>query len=220
MLTRVDEIDSAVRAQPLGTHPDLEEIKRGAAKMLDIPLAHIFYSVNYISEHQKSFAIDQMNYLILEEAIKRAFRMPPPSPLPRSSSPDEVEALKKVAELEAEMKKKEEEVNKIRAANSQLKEQLEATRKTVSEDPKSWTVAEVIVWLKQKPFKAFDKISQKFEEENIIGEVFLELKEKDLIDIGVSIMGDRKIVLQRIEDAKKIAQKGRISLLMKEILRR
>jgi hypothetical protein len=72
MLTRVDEVNGEVRRQPLGKYQDLEELKVQASRLLNIPPLHIFYNVNYMAEHQKSFEIDRMSYLILEEAIRRA----------------------------------------------------------------------------------------------------------------------------------------------------
>jgi hypothetical protein len=113
--------------------------------------------------------------------------------------------------LEAEMKRNEDsfkkEMGEIRAPNSQLKELLEATKKKgPTTDPNLWTVAEVIDWLKQKPLRSFAAIAQKFEEENIIGEVFLELKQEDLNGLGITLMGDQKIILNQIKDAKKITE--------------
>ena len=101
------------------------------------------------------------------------------------------ELEKRIAVLEAEMKRNEDsfkkEMGEIRAPNSQLKELLEATKKKgPTTDPNLWTVAEVIDWLKQKPLRSFAAIAQKFEEENIIGEVFLELKQEDLNGLGIA----------------------------------
>jgi len=72
MLTRVDEINESVRQNTSQVYKELEELKDKASKLLNIPPLSIFYNVNYVKEIEKTFEIDRLNFLILDEAIRRS----------------------------------------------------------------------------------------------------------------------------------------------------
>jgi len=72
LLTRVDEFNTKIRAAPNDNYPEVQELRRNAANLLNIAERRVFYNLNYISESTRNFEIDKLNYKILEEATKCA----------------------------------------------------------------------------------------------------------------------------------------------------
>jgi len=72
LLTRVDEFHAKIRAAPNVNYPEVQQLRRNAANLLNIAERRVFYNLNYISESTRNFEIDKLNYSILEEATKCA----------------------------------------------------------------------------------------------------------------------------------------------------
>jgi len=71
LVTKVDEVNTAVRGNPCGEYKDLEQLREKAAKLLNVGPNNIYYNINYFRELEKTFEIDRMTFQILNEAVHR-----------------------------------------------------------------------------------------------------------------------------------------------------
>jgi len=72
LLTRVDELNTSVRKNPIGKFPDLDQLKLKASTNLNIGSNRVLYNVNYVSEDKRNFAIDQGTYKVIERVTQFA----------------------------------------------------------------------------------------------------------------------------------------------------
>eukprot|EP01125_Pyxidicula_operculata_P001086 TRINITY_DN10979_c0_g1_i1.p1 TRINITY_DN10979_c0_g1~~TRINITY_DN10979_c0_g1_i1.p1 ORF type:complete len:181 (-),score=21.13 TRINITY_DN10979_c0_g1_i1:19-561(-) len=72
ILSRVDEVCSEIRSDHTKNKNDIEALKKKAATLLNIPQNRIFHNLNYTLETKKTFIIDVINSIILEQALKSA----------------------------------------------------------------------------------------------------------------------------------------------------
>lgn len=70
ILTKVDEVCPTIRADPLSTQKEVEELRQKTATLFRIGLNNVHYTVNYTVESERTFGIEALAYENIELALQ------------------------------------------------------------------------------------------------------------------------------------------------------